>query len=117
MTKFTLIWPQGTISFNYSLSAAHQLKEKIGLLIESLKQISQGKIPSKPFSPMEYQYTGQVFLEVFCNPNIYPSPFAAKVLITVRDEKIRITTETELNYLIESLENYINNNKENIKSF
>ncbi len=66
---------------------------------------------------MEYQYTGQVFLEVFCNPNIYPSPFAAKVLITVRDEKIRITTETELNYLIESLENYINNNKENIKSF
>ena len=56
---------------------------------------------------MEYQYTGDVFLEIFCNPNIWPSPFAAKVLITLRDDRIRLTTEAELTRLIEDLTEYL----------
>ena len=56
---------------------------------------------------MEYRYTGDVFLEVFCNPNIYPSPFAAKVLLTIRDERIRLTTEAELTRLIEDIGQYL----------
>jgi hypothetical protein len=59
---------------------------------------------------MEYRYTGDVFLEVFCNPNIYPSPFAAKVLLTLRDEKIRLTTEAELTRLIEDIEQFLEQN-------
>lgn len=56
---------------------------------------------------MEYQYTSDVFLEIFCNPNIWPSPFAAKVLITLRDDRIRLTTEAELTRLIEDLTEYL----------
>ncbi len=56
---------------------------------------------------MEYQHTGQVFLEIFCNPNIWPSPFAAKVLVTLRDEQIRLTTEAELTRLIEDVNQYL----------
>jgi hypothetical protein len=56
---------------------------------------------------MEYRYTGDIFLEVFCNPNIYPSPFAAKVLLTVRDDRIRLTTEAELTRLLEDIGQYL----------
>jgi hypothetical protein len=56
---------------------------------------------------MEYQYTGDVFLEVFCNPNIWPSPFAAKLLITLRDERIRITTEAELTRVYDDINQYL----------
>ena len=56
---------------------------------------------------MEYQFSGDVFLEVFCNPNIWPSPFTAKVLITLRDERIRLTTEAELTRLIEDVHQYL----------
>lgn len=48
-----------------------------------------------------------MFLEIFCNPNIWPSPFAAKVLITVRDASIRLTTEAELTRVIEDLNQYL----------
>jgi hypothetical protein len=56
---------------------------------------------------MEYQYTGEVFLEIFCNPNIWATPFAAKVLITLRDERIRLTTEAELTRVIEDVSQYL----------
>ena len=56
---------------------------------------------------MEYQHTGDIFLEIFCNPNIYPSPFAAKVLVTLRDDRLRITSEAELPRLLEDLDNYL----------
>jgi len=52
-------------------------------------------------------HTGEVFLEVFCNPNIDPTPFAAKVLVTVRDERIRLTTEAELTRLVEDVTEYL----------
>ena len=47
------------------------------------------------------RFTGEVLLEIFCNPNIWPTPFAAKVLVTVRDTSIRLTTEAELTRVIE----------------
>lgn len=111
MTPFTINLLQGAISFNFSLDAAQNLKEEISLLMQSLKNITlQAKTGGKPKAekPMEYQHTGDVFLEVFCNPNIYSSPFSAKVLITVRDERLRLTSEAELTRLIEDLEQYLN---------
>lgn len=77
--------------------------------MQSLKaaaKVSPGGKAS-PQKSLEYRYTGDVFLEVFCNPNIWPSPFAAKVLITVRDATIRLTTEAELTRLIDDLNQYL----------
>jgi hypothetical protein len=111
MTQLKLNPLQGTICFNFSPQAAIDLKKEIALLMESLKIVatkaSSGGGKMNPQKPMEYRYTGEVFLEVFCNPNIYPSPFAAKVLLTVRDERIRITSEAELTRLIEDLDQYL----------
>jgi hypothetical protein len=46
-------------------------------------------------------------LEIFCNPNIWPTPFAAKVLVTLRDERMRVSTELELTRVIEDLNQYL----------
>ncbi|NET07198.1 MAG: hypothetical protein F6K16_21365 [Symploca sp. SIO2B6] len=109
-TKLTLNLLEGSVSFNFTADAARNLQAEISQLMQSLKASTQASTtPGKPTpqKPMEYRYTGDVFLEIFCNPNIYPSPFAAKVLITLRDERIRLSTEAELTRLIEDLSQYL----------
>jgi hypothetical protein len=103
---------EGSMAFRFSAEAARELKTALVQLMESLKAStakaavgSAGK--GTPQKPMEYQYTGDVFLEIFCNPNIWPSPFAAKVLVTLRDDRIRVTTEAELSRLIEDVNLYL----------
>lgn len=112
MIPLTLNLPQGSVSFRFSPDAARELQAEIALLLDSLKVIashSSGGRPS-PRSIMEYSYTGEVFLEMFCNPNIYPSPFSAKVLLTVRDDRLRLTAETELTRIIEDIDRYLEQN-------
>ena len=124
MSQLTLNLVQGAVKFNFSEDAARQLQTEISKLMQSLKAIQRdlGGLPherlkqeaiagatsgggSRPVKQesMEYRHTGDVFLEIFCNPNIYPSPFAAKILITLRDDRIRLTSEAELTQLIEDL--------------
>ncbi|HBE21314.1 MAG TPA: hypothetical protein DEG17_04610 [Cyanobacteria bacterium UBA11149] len=109
MTSLTINLAQGAVSCRFTPEAARNLKQALNQLMESLKFATQtsGSGKPKPQKPMEYQYTGDVFLEVFCNPNIYPTPFAAKVLITLRDDRIRLSTEAELTRLIEDVNQYL----------
>ncbi|MCU0542589.1 MAG: hypothetical protein MUE44_10400 [Oscillatoriaceae cyanobacterium Prado104] len=108
VSTLTLNLVEGSVSFSFSEQAARDLQSAIALLMESLKAVaatSGGK--AAPQKPMEYQYAGDVFFEVFCNPNIWSTPFAAKVLITVRDDRIRVTAEAELSRLREDLGQYL----------
>ena len=110
MNHLTINLIQGAVSFQFSVTAAEKLKEQINILMQSLKEIAlQAKTGgrAKKYQSMEYQHAGEIFLEVFCNPNIYPNPFAAKVLLTVRDERLKLTSEAELTRLIEDLEQYL----------
>jgi len=100
---------EGAVSFSFSPEAAQDLQKAIALLMESLKAPAtpgKGSRPT-PKKSLEYQHTGDVFLEIFCNPNIWPTPFAAKVLITLRDDRIRINTEAELTRIIEDINQYL----------
>jgi len=101
---------EGSVSFSFSPQAAQDLQAAIAQLMERLKIVATKVTPgskASPQPPLEYRYTGEVFLEIFCNPNIWSSPFAAKVLITVRDTSIRLTTEAELTRVIEDLNQYL----------
>ena len=112
MNLFTINLIQGAVSFRFDPEAATNLKTAINELMTSLKELTlQAKEGGKPQpkKPMEFQYTGDIFLEIFCNPNIYANPFTAKLLITVRDDRIRLTSEAELTRLIEDLEQYLAN--------
>ncbi len=110
-SQLRLTLAEGSVAFSFDPKAAQDLKASIAEVMKSLKAsaaatpVSGGKIT--PQKPMEYQYTGDIFLECFCNPNIYPSPFAAKVLVTIRDDKIRLTSEVELTRLVEDLNVYL----------
>ncbi|MGB3615330.1 MAG: hypothetical protein WBA10_16170 [Elainellaceae cyanobacterium] len=103
---------EGSVSFKFTPEAAKSLRADVATLLESLKvttvQPGQSKRPT-PKPAMEYRHAGEVFLEIFCNPNIWPSPFAAKVLITLRDERIRLTTEAELTQLVSDLNEFLSN--------
>jgi hypothetical protein len=105
-SQITFNLPEGSVRFNFSAEAAKSLQAALGELMTQLKTVAaQAGDPARrtPEKPMEYRHTGDVFLEVFCNPNIWPSPFAAKALITLRDDRIRITTEAELSRLYEDV--------------
>ncbi|MFN6572529.1 hypothetical protein A6770_04930 [Nostoc minutum NIES-26] len=109
-TPLTLNLVEGSVSFSFSPQAARELKAAIAQLMERLKAVSAKATPgtkATPQPPLEYRYTGEVFVEIFCNPNIWPTPFAAKVLLTVRDVSIRLTTEAELTRLIEDVNQYL----------
>jgi hypothetical protein len=107
--QLTLNLVEGSVSFSFSPQAGRDLQKALAQLMQSLKAASAKATPSgtSPQKPLEYQYTGNVFLEIFCNPNIWPSPFAAKVLITIRDASIRLTTEAELTRVVEDLNQYL----------
>ncbi|MBE9179784.1 hypothetical protein IQ268_14535 [Oculatella sp. LEGE 06141] len=106
-SQFKLNLVEGSVSFSFTPEAARDLQAAIATLMASLKataaQGTSGSTRPQPKRSMEYQHTGDIFLEVFCNPNIWASPFAAKVLITLRDDRIRLNTEAELTRLIEDI--------------
>jgi hypothetical protein len=109
-THLTLNLVEGSVSFSFSPQAARELQAAIAQLMEHLKVVAAKTTPGgkvSPQLPLEYRHTGEIFLEVFCNPNIWPSPFAAKVLLTVRDANIRLTTEAELTRVIDDLNQYL----------
>ncbi|MEA5506282.1 hypothetical protein VB735_24860 [Halotia wernerae UHCC 0503] len=110
-SPLTLNLIEGSVSFSFSPQAARELKTATDQLMERLKAVAAKPTPgggkATPQPPLEYRYTGEVFLEVFCNPNIWPTPFAAKVLLTVRDVSIRLTTEAELTRMIEDINQYL----------
>jgi hypothetical protein len=106
----TLNLVEGSVSFRFTLDAARELQSCLAQLMASLKTVAAKPVPGERVAPqkvMEYQYAGDVFLEIFCNPNIWHSPFAAKALVTLRDDRIRLTTEAELNRIIEDVNQYL----------
>lgn len=110
MSQITLNLLQGSVRFNFSQAAAADLSAALAGLVDQLKTLSaqQPRSGQRTAQPtLEYQHTGDVFLEVFCNPNIWPSPFAAKLLITVRDDRLRLTTEAELPRILEDVSQYL----------
>jgi hypothetical protein len=109
VSQFTMNLGEGSVSFSFSPQAARDLQSAIALLMESLKAVAAKTAGGKASGqkPMEYRYAGEVFFEVFCNPNIWPTPFAAKVLITVRDDRLRVTTEAQLSRLRDDLAQYL----------
>lgn len=109
-SQLTLNLVEGSVSFRFTPQAARELQASLAQLMQSLKIASSKLVPgdrATPHKAMEYQYAGDVFLEIYCNPNIWASPFAAKALITLRDDRIRLTTEGELNRIVEDVNQYL----------
>lgn len=112
MAQLTLNLSGGSVSFQCSPEAARDLQRSLSDILNSLKAVATQAASSssgkpQPQKPIEYRHVGDIFLEIFCNPNIWPSPFAAKVLVTVRDERIRLSTEAELSQVLEDVSQFL----------
>jgi len=106
-TPLALNLAEGSVQFSFTPEAARELQTAMGQLVQVLKANAARGGKPQPQKAIEYRHTGEVFLEIFCNPNIYPSPFAAKVLVTLRDDRIRLSTEAELTQLLDDLGQYL----------
>ena len=105
MSQLTLNLETGSVSFELPSEAVRELKGTLDEMMIRLKAVVKagaGKGRS-PQQSVEYRYRDDLFLELFCNPNIWPSPFAAKVLVTLRDERLRLSTEAELSQVFEDV--------------
>lgn len=103
---------EGSVSFSFTREAAQQLQAETTALLNRLKAVavhasSSSKSRPSPQESMEFRHVGDVFLEIFCNPNIWATPFSAKVLITLRDDRIRLTTEAELTRVLEDIHQFL----------
>lgn len=110
MAPLTLNLSQGSVTFPFSAEAGRELRQALDALTENLKTVAQAvaqKTRPPGAAPLEYRHSGEVFLEIFCNPNLYASPFGAKVLLTLRDERLRLVTEGELSQLLTDLDAYL----------
>ncbi len=101
----------GSVSCGFTPTAAKELQAKLQEIVNALKAKTaptpgmSGK--AKPTAAIEYQYTGDVFLEIFCNPNIWANVFVAKISITLRDDRIRLSSEAELTRIIEDVDRFV----------
>ncbi|MGB3491194.1 MAG: hypothetical protein WBA57_00595 [Elainellaceae cyanobacterium] len=103
---------EGSVSFSFTREAAEQLQAEMATLLTRLKAVavhasSSNKSRPAPQPSMEFRHVGDIFLEIFCNPNIWATPFSAKVLITLRDDRIKLTTEAELTRVIEDIHQFL----------
>jgi hypothetical protein len=101
----------GSVSCGFTPTAAKELQAKLQEIVNALKA-KTAPIPgmsgkAKPTAAIEYQYTGDVFLEIFCNPNIWANVFVAKISITLRDDRIRLSSEAELTRIIEDVDRFV----------
>jgi hypothetical protein len=109
LTKFRLHLHDGSIAFDCEPEAARSLQAALTDLLERFKSTATaaGNGTNSPHPPLEFRHSGAVFLEVFCNPNIWPNPFSAKLLVTIKDANIHLTTEADLAQLRDDLGNYL----------
>lgn len=116
MSQFTLNLPNGSLSFDFGKEEAQQLHQALQGLLNHLKTAAAkpaGTAAPKstqkptPLPALDYKHRGDLVLEVFCNPNIWPSPFAAKVLVTLKSDRVRLSSETELSQMLEDINQFI----------
>lgn len=102
--QFALNFATGSASFSLSPEAAQQWQKALQILLERLKIRSR----QQPQEPVEFHYPTEDFsLEMFCNPNIWAGPHAAKVLVTLKTKVLRLSTEVEFSRLQEDLSQYL----------
>ncbi|MBC8123718.1 MAG: hypothetical protein H7Y22_18005 [Gemmatimonadaceae bacterium] len=107
--QLTLNFPGGSVHFALPLPAVQKLESELQTLIEHLRVAGSQTGKKRPQPSMDYLFNDGVRVELFCNPNLWASPFAAKVLLTLKSEQVRLSVEVELSQLREDLQQYLQN--------
>ncbi|MGK7909372.1 MAG: hypothetical protein AB4040_19355 [Synechococcus sp.] len=103
--QLTLHLETGSISFNCPHSTAVELNRALDTLVKRLKTVATD--PKSPQPAVEFRNTEGFFLEVFCNPNIWPTPYAAKLNLTLKTDRVRLSTELLLSQVREDIGQFL----------
>lgn len=112
MSQLTLNLAEGSVAFDCTESDARALQAALHELMGRLKALAAkpvgaGGARPAPLPSLDYKHPGDLRVEVFCNPNIWPTPYAAKVLLTLKSDRMRLSTETDLSRMLEDLGQYL----------
>ncbi len=105
LPQLTLPLAQGSLTLPLSIASAGVLQAQLEELREAFRRAASS--PKQPQANLEFQQREPLFLEIFCNPNIWPTPFAAKLLVTLKSPLVRLSVEVELPQLQEALADFL----------
>jgi hypothetical protein len=110
-TFLTFQTADGSVSVAMDLVQAQALQQALDALIQSLKEVAATSGQKKtPHPATEYHHRGELYFELFCNPNIWPSPYAAKALVTIKSSTLKVSTEVELSRFRDDLQEFMSAN-------
>ncbi|MGY2753142.1 hypothetical protein ACVW0Q_001471 [Thermostichus sp. MS-CIW-21] len=105
--QFALNFATGSASFPLSAEGAREWHRALQTLVERLKVGASGP-QRQPQAPIEFHHAApNLYLEMFCNPNIWPGPHAAKVLVMLKTGALHLSIEVEFSRLQEDLSQYL----------
>ncbi len=110
-TFLTFQTADGSVSVTMDLVQARTLQQALDELVQHLKEVAASSGQKKtPHPATEYLDRGEVYFELFCNPNIWPSPYAAKALVTIKSPILKVSTEVELSRFRDDLQEFMSAN-------
>jgi HAMP domain-containing protein len=110
-TFLTFQTADGSVSVAMDLVQARALQQALDELVQHLKEVAATSGQKKtPHPATEYLDRGEVYFELFCNPNIWPSPYAAKALVTIKSPILKVSTEVELSRFRDDLQEFMSAN-------
>ncbi|CAI5492552.1 unnamed protein product [Closterium sp. Naga37s-1] len=103
-----------SLSIPFSVEKAKALDAAISTLLQTFREKEKATRPQR-WTTMEYRHAGDVsngdvFIEIFCNPNAYANAFQAKALITVKDDRMKFTSEGALSAIKANVDEYLMRN-------
>jgi hypothetical protein len=110
-TKTAFHIGETTITVPLTADVARELNDGLSSVLQTFKEKEQATRP-KRWPSLDWKHKGDlaaggVDLEVFCNPNAYGNAFQAKVLITVKDDRMQVTSEGQLSALKADITNFL----------
>lgn len=110
-TFLTFQTADGSVSVAMDLVQAQTLQQSLDSLVQHLKEVAATSGQKKtPHPATEHSHRGEVYFELFCNPNIWPSPYAAKALVTIKSPVLKVSTEVELSRFRDDLQEFMSAN-------
>jgi len=98
-----------SVRVRHSMSGAVLLEEHLRLLVERIKLAQANR--KQPQPAVEYRQTEPIFIEVYGNPNLWPTPYAARVLVTLKSPDMHLSGEAELPRLLEDVRAFVEANQ------
>ncbi|GAB4214302.1 MAG: hypothetical protein OHK0012_12040 [Synechococcales cyanobacterium] len=95
---------QGSLSLPMSPTEAATLDHALQQLMQAI-QAAQ-RTPKVVQANLETRLRGTVDLELFCNPNIWPTVHGARILLTLKAPPIKLSIEVALTQFVADLSEF-----------